>query len=377
MTEALPSRSHARSTGGVPFPSADLSERDNVFDLVRFLLAIVVVYSHSFTLLVRGATDPIRTLTGGTVYIGASCLDGFFVMSGFLVAASWFRSARPRDFLRNRALRIVPGFVVAFVVSVALGIACSRTPARGLDPDLLVKLVMLRGPKVEGAYPDNVFAGTVNGSMWTIAPEVAHYLILLALGMTGMLRRGVVLSVLAVAATLYAFDVQLHLPWPMRDTPRFTAYFFAGMSFHFLGDRARGGRWPVVIAAACLAAGVLDVHVFRFALPTAGAYLLLRVGLLPRPRWDPTRHGDVSYGLYLYSFPVQQVLIHVAGDRLVPMTLFPLSFAISLPLAAASWFFVERLFLRRKARRPGSPTVEASVGDEPLGASPVVARTPG
>jgi peptidoglycan/LPS O-acetylase OafA/YrhL len=335
-------------------PTVDLS-RENRFDLLRFLLATVVVYSHSYTLFARGATDPLRTWTGGTVYVGAACVDGFFAMSGFLVTASWFRSGRPREYLRNRVLRVVPGFAVAFVVSVALGIACSSAPGRWFDAENLLRLVMLRGPKVEGAFPDNVFPGQVNGSMWTIAPEAAHYLILLALATSGALRRGVVGTVFAAAVVLYALDVRLSLPWPMRETPRFTAFFFAGIAFHFLGERARRGTGPLLLAALLLAAGFLDVRLFRFALPTAAAYLLLRVGLTARGRFDPTRHGDVSYGLYLYSFPVQQVLLHVASDRLVPTTLFVLSFAISLPLAAASWLFVERPFLRRKSRGASEP----------------------
>ena len=200
-----------------------------------------VIFSHSHILLGHGATDPRRTLMGGALYLGALCLNGFFVVSGYLVTASWARSGGAGEFLKSRARRIVPGFAAAFVVSVALAAACSAAPAERSTRSSR-RARDAQGAEVDGAYPHNPFAGNVNGSMWTIAPEVAHYLLLLALGSAGALRRSVVLPVLAGTAVLYALDVRLALPWAMRDAPRLTAFFFAGIAFRLLGDRARVGR---------------------------------------------------------------------------------------------------------------------------------------
>jgi peptidoglycan/LPS O-acetylase OafA/YrhL len=361
--------------------------RDNRFDLLRAVLASIVVWSHGYTLLLRDGLDPLRRATGGLVYLGGSSVDGFFVMSGYLVCASWLRDPRPGAWLRRRASRVVPAFVVAFLFSVDVGLACLRGVAPRVDVfELLGRLVMLKGPRIPGAFPDNLFPGKVNGALWTIAPEVAHYLIFLGIARVGALRRSVVAAVLGVASVLYALDVSVELPWPMRDSPRFTCYFFAGIAFGFLGDRLRCGARPLLVAVLVLAAGALDARLYRFALPTAGAYLLLRAALGRRPRFDPTHAGDISYGLYVYSFPTQQALIHVLGTSLPPTTLFLLTMGFCVPFAAASWRFVERPFLRWGrpageepravvATRPGED--EAGVGvtrEGPLGSG--AARSP-
>ena len=117
-------------------------------------------------------------------------VDGFFVISGYLITSSWARSRSTWTFLKRRCLRILPGFVVAFLISVLVGFYSSHAAEGGLRPGLVLDLLALSEPKVRGAFPTNPIAGSANGSMWTIAPEVAHYLIIMALGLVCLQSAG-------------------------------------------------------------------------------------------------------------------------------------------------------------------------------------------
>jgi peptidoglycan/LPS O-acetylase OafA/YrhL len=60
------------------------------------------------------------------------------------------------------------------------------------------------------------------------------------------------------------------------------------------------------------------------------------------------RFGDLSYGLYIYGWPVEQTLLYASGGKLAWWQLFPLALAITGVIALASWHLVEKPALRRK-----------------------------
>src|SRR5690349_1596936 len=97
--------------------SARGSHRDNAFSTLRLILAAFVILSHSPALL-DGDTrrDPLVAL--GTVTLGELGVDGFFALSGFLLAQSWSRAPSLSRYLIRRSLRIYPGYAVALFVSV-------------------------------------------------------------------------------------------------------------------------------------------------------------------------------------------------------------------------------------------------------------------
>ena len=112
--------------------------RQNNLDLIRFVLASLVIFSHSYPL-TRGYSqglEPIAGLTGFQADGGTLAVNFFFVISGFLITQSWFASRSCDDFLRKRILRIFPGYIVAFIVSEIIAISCCPDRFRYLT-DLL------------------------------------------------------------------------------------------------------------------------------------------------------------------------------------------------------------------------------------------------
>ena len=83
------------------------------------------------------------------------------------------------------------------------------------------------------------------------------------------------------------------------------------------------------------------------------AYMVLAVAYHPRLRWRAfNRLGDYSYGLYIFSFPIQQILVAKLGAPVAssPGVLLATALPLALALAALSWHAVEQPALRVKSR---------------------------
>jgi peptidoglycan/LPS O-acetylase OafA/YrhL len=90
--------------------------RQNNFNLVRLLLALLVLLSHAPELIDGNRSQEILTRMFGTLSFGELAVDGFFLLSGYLIMQSWDAQPQAWPFLKKRMLRIYPGFVIATLV---------------------------------------------------------------------------------------------------------------------------------------------------------------------------------------------------------------------------------------------------------------------
>jgi peptidoglycan/LPS O-acetylase OafA/YrhL len=58
---------------------------------------------------------------------------------------------------------------------------------------------------------------------------------------------------------------------------------------------------------------------------------------------------DLSYGIYLYSFPVEQAVVALGGPAAGPLVVIAVALPVSGALALLSWVLVERRFLTRRS----------------------------
>ena len=126
--------------------------------------------------------------------------------------------------------------------------------------------------------------------------------------------------------------------------PRVMADFLAGVVFYVYRDRIVLS-WPWLIAATLglLAFGVAlpTLKFLPLAVPVLGAYVLFFVAYSPLGRLQHfASRGDFSYGLYLYAFPIQQLLIKAFRPYLHPLTPDGLG-GRTLAAAVLSWRLVE------------------------------------
>lgn len=338
--------------------------RLNGLNLVRLLLAAGVILRHSFTMVgTSSGIYPLETL------LRSAFVDGFFAISGFLIVDSWIRKPHWRRFLRARCLRILPAFWTCLLVTALLFSPMSAlltghplTTAFWADSVsyvwknwfLWIFQEGIDGTPQGGAGMED---GVWNGSLWTLAWEFICYLSVMALGLFGLLRRRFVAPLFLVALAVLLLGKPL-LPhaYMLHHAGRFATMFLAGAVVYFWRDRIPV-RLPLVGAAALVVflSGWLPDYRAVSALPLA--YLCIVGGAMIKvPALRLT--NDISYGVYIYGYPVQQVLIGQGLAGLGVPGFFLASLILVTPLAIASWTWVERP--SQKFRTPRRETTPSS-----------------
>lgn len=321
-----------------------MSSRDNSLNAVRLLLAAAVVLAHSWTL--GGYGSSIFT------WLGANSVNGFFALSGFLIAGSRLRNTFGH-YLRRRAQRIFPGFwvcllVVGFVFAPIGGLVGGQgwNPSHSLsyvlDNASLVLFTRDIGDTLTAAHN----TGEWNRSLWSLMHEFSAYLLCgVALGFAWVRRHLAVAAGIAVLAlpvagwTVGDFDGPAHM---INDALRLLSFFSAGVLAYALRERIHTSHTLAALAAVCVvAAGFTSDLVLNTFTAVPLTYLLLHVGATWRT--SIAAKEDVSFGLYIYSWPVQQTIGMLGLGALVPVPAFAIiSLALTYPLAVASWRFVEK-----------------------------------
>lgn len=327
---------------------------ENSLNFIRLLLAATVIIWHAFPLTGHDiGFAPLRQFMANVP------VDGFFALSGFLIVGSWVRRPHVGRYLQARILRIMPAFWVCLLVTAFLlapatvGWAISGSNVSYVFDNAFL---LMRQSSIEGTLQDIPFDGTWNGSMWTLAWEFACYLAVLTVGVIGILkwRHSIAMmfaGALAVAVAVPVLEIDNNY---VVLASRFALMFLAGMVVWRYQASIPIGRAVIGVALVAVVVSLLLPN-YRVLAALPLAYLLLVAGAVFR---RPRLRNDISYGVYVYAFPVQQMLA-VAGIRDVVWSAV-LGIVCTVPLAAASWFLVERpamslLKRRRRAPAPAAP----------------------
>jgi peptidoglycan/LPS O-acetylase OafA/YrhL len=361
--------------------AATFDHSNNAFDFLRVVAASAVLYSHSHALLGLPEPRPVAGYTLGTLAVFV-----FFAISGFLVSQSWDRDPNLQRFALRRALRILPGLIVAvsfttFVIGPLMTdlplptyfLAAETWSYFTSNASLIVGRYTL-----PGVFKTNPFPNAVNGSLWTLRYEVLVYAVLAAFGM--IVRRSrlrfLCLAFLLVLVGGWCLGVGLGLPENSLQLPflwriglhfdwmriaQLGTFFFGGACLYLFFSHARLSLW----AAALLCAGCAmapNAFYATILLWLAVPYAVL-VFAYRAPQFFRrfAKNVDLSYGIYIYAFPVQQVGSYLAvraGAGWFPT--LTMTFIATVLLASLSWHFVERPALAWKARlMPRAPGLRA------------------
>lgn len=336
-----------------PGPIAMGPGRANNFDGLRLAAALLVLYGHGLFL----AEGRVPGLLGAPM--ARLGLDIFFAVSGALVTASWLRDPSPGRYWLRRGRRILPGLACCTLVTMlVIGPLATRLPLAAYFSDpatwrYLATAALYPAMTLPGVFTASPHApGVVNGSLWSLGPEVVCYLLVI-LTAGAALARALPLAALLGGIGLGLFarqsDAALYgvaLRYALIEMP----FFLVGATI----VRAER-RWPGLVradVALLLLAAVFAVPPGIEPLPlhwVATPYVVLAFGRLDLPPVSlAARWGDLSYGTYLYAFPVQQLVLDRPG-----LAAHPLRWALPLTLAAAllSWHLIERRALGRGGKR--------------------------
>jgi peptidoglycan/LPS O-acetylase OafA/YrhL len=326
--------------------------RSGNFDAIRLFAASAVIFGHSFIILTGDRR--LDGFAGVGNSIAVSAVEVFFVISGYLVSQSFQRSGSWLRFVLARCLRIFPGLLACLCFSAfVLGPVFTALPLSEYFVNPTLYRFVARNALLDvyseyflpavSLHPQKGGA-IINGSLWSLAFEYSCYAIVLAMGLLRKLE-GRTTAVFFVV-TLAGATLQI-----LTGLAIFVSYFVAGMSMYFLRQQHRfDGR------LACAAAVIILIGSYAWLpqalFPILGGYLIIYAAVdAPFQIKNATRFGDLSYGIYLYGWPMEELAVHLIGGPPPWWQIFLLALAMAAGMAWLSWHLVEQPMLRWKDGR--------------------------
>ena len=351
----------------------EFDPRSNALNAWRLTLAMGVILWHSWPVAGRQVSfAPAHQL------LRDAWVDGFFAVSGFLITWSWFRHPRVRDYFLARGLRILPGLWICLIVTAVVIAPISVAIKGGSAVKLLVSratveyvfensAILLFKQDIGGTPSGVPVPGIWDGPVWTLSWEVLCYIAIAGLGLAGLLRRRWFIPTALVLAVLWS---QLLPPWSVfadvieaqrriedpataallvqAIAARFLVMFLAG-AFLYKFRNAFPARWSLVALSVVIVLAASFLPNYRLVAAIPLAYAIIASGALIHSKRLRLR-TDLSYGVYIYAWPVQQFLVICGLGILNPFVFALVSAAGTLPLAALSWFLVEKPAISLKSR---------------------------
>ena len=331
--------------------------KENNYDFIRFFLAVLVLYAHSFALysdqgLSQSGGELIFNITNGQLYGGYLAVNMFFLISGFLITMSWHNAPNFYYFTSKRILRIVPGLVGLFIFTILIvgpilskefGDYFGQLSFSSVSYDFF-------NMSISVSTMNNMFMNlpkdTINGSLWTLKYEVYCYIIVLLLGMFKLLNKAVVTSLFLFLFIMYMsqlyVDLELSRAVPM---PRLGTYFLLG-SMYFLYKEYIIFNRQIITFTLLLSVLLIWIGFAEIAVLFLFSFLLFAIIYSSKfALHNFAKHGDFSYGMYIYAFFVQQLTLYTFTDVNFYLFIF-ISLFVSIFLAFISWHLIEKPSLR-------------------------------
>ena len=345
------------STMASPVTNA-IAGKQNNFGIIRVLLALMVIVSHVREIMDGNRSHELLTQIFHTLSLGDVAVDLFFVISGCLILQSWQRNPTVWHYLMRRAFRIYPAFIVmsaACVLIVGPAICTNHHYWQHINLlQLLKSSAALASPVLHVEFSRLPYA-QINRSVWTIIYEFRCYLLLAALCFLAPQHQRRIWPGLAIALACTQFYPHLiviseskliiALLGDVTDLCRLAMCFAIGCCFYLFRDRLPSNRTSYLIAGLLFAACLLNKHTAHIGTALFGSRLLFWGASMQSPALVQLRKmPDISYGIYLYAWPVTQLLLWFDVAHSYPVLLL-ITVLLSGAAGTLSWYLVEKPML--------------------------------
>jgi peptidoglycan/LPS O-acetylase OafA/YrhL len=337
----------------------------NNFDQLRFLAASLVILSHSYPLALGGSYtgEPLVLLTGGHETFGHLSVATFFVISGYLITQSWSNQPKLMNFAWKRILRIYPGIMATILFTLFLiGPLVSSLNLKEYLFDInllnvLKNIMVLRLDNLPGVFENNIYPTTVNGSLWTLPIEAEMYIMTAVFGLSGVLKKKwpvLILSILLII--VYNLNIFPSIPFEIiknmpADRVNLFIFYLSGMCYYLYKDKIKYDyKLFLILLFVWFISFHTELFTFISIIPFISIpYIILCCAFVPTKYLQRIKEkGDYSYGLYIYAFPIQQMIVHFSKNTINPIELFIIAYPATLFMAFLSWNYIEKRALKYK-----------------------------
>ncbi|MEP6467049.1 MAG: acyltransferase [Parafilimonas sp.] len=342
------------------------NEKFNNFKFMRLLAACMVIFYHSYAF-TNEKNDPLKVITNGAISFSYLGLAIFFFLSGLLVTQSFYHSSSWRNFLWKRFLRLYPAAWLAILTCMfILGPLVTVFPfVKYFTNDLffqyasslsLVRVTYL----LPGVFLHSPVDPSVNSPLWSISLELKLYLGLLIFAILRFPFKKTILVFLIIAAVFiehFFYNAtenavkNFYNGFVLYPYVAYAPYFLIGVLYFIYHNKIVSNLF-IALGALIITCISIKLNLFFLTrLIVIPILVLYASSLKPTLIKKITPKPDLSYGLYVFAYPVQQVISQITGTTNIAawkMTL--LCIICTLPFAFFSWYLVEKKALSFKRR---------------------------
>lgn len=326
----------------------------NNFNFLRLLGAALVIVSHCYYVTGQDDLEPVNIFFNGKAEASAFGLCIFFFISGYLVNKSAYDSSTTSQFLRKRIFRIYPALIILVLLTVfVLGpLATSlNTGEYFSNNDSWQYLSTMSGIRIRSNLPGvftekGYFLTSVNSSLWTIMVELALYFSLTIFLMLNVLKNKKLftyLSLLIFSLCLITVCLKTGLDFIYVRYLNLTGLFYLGCFVFSSGINNKQLILSFLVTLIIYA--ILTVSKFTFIKPDFLLFTLAGIGAFfvgtSKFFIIQIKH-DISYGVYIFAFPIQQIVFKMLNFNPSIWLNLLLTFIITIPIAFLSWRFIEK-----------------------------------
>jgi peptidoglycan/LPS O-acetylase OafA/YrhL len=320
--------------------------RKNNFDFIRLFSAIMVIFTHSFQVTTGTLTsEPLHLITNGQITFGRLAVAVFFMISGYLITQSYERSNNLYSYFKARILRIFPALIVATLLTIVFCslITSSNNYWNQKDTYTYARNIFLLAPQQEisGVFENNQLKSIINGPLWSLQYEFLCYILISFLGKFKLLNIKFIFSFYFLTFFVYLLIPRLH----ENNAAEIVQYFFGG-SLLYLSKFKLKSSTILYLPILLLLFISIQFGFFKSWLALIGTILIIELGK-SKNIINLEKIGDFSYGLYIYSFPIQQTVAQYFPDSKWYIN-FVISLTLTLAISAFSWHFIEKTALKYK-----------------------------
>lgn len=335
--------------------------KNNTFDYIRIILALFVIFAHSYPIFYGiGTKDIITDKILKTVSLGRFAVIGFFILSGFMITQSILHSKNMKEFILKRVIRIFPALIVMLLLTVfALGpmvyggniVDYFKNASVWKYLGQNINLFGNTAYTIEGVFTNNPYTGAINGSLWTLKHEFILYIVLMVLSMCTVLKnKKAMLALTGVSIVTFVLSIPLNpilecfthigIVMEINEFTQLSMYFFIGVSIYLYKDKIKMSFPYFILTIIILFIGIC-LNATKYVLIVTMPYIIMYLGTFKFSKNFLGKIGDLSYGLYIYAFPIQQLLVFYFKNNLTIWTYMLSAIAVTSIFAILSTVLID------------------------------------
>ncbi|AXQ23921.1 acyltransferase [Acinetobacter wuhouensis] len=334
--------------------SAYMDSRKNNLDIIRFIAASLVIFSHAFPIVYgKGNEDPLAILLHGQTTIGGIAVGAFFIISGFLICQSFQRSKSLKDYILARSLRIFPALIGCFIFMIfIMGPMVTELSVIDYFKNIQTYKFFIGAttlnflaPTLPGVFLNNPYPLYINGSLWTLKFELGCYILIAILGLMLLLKKHLTLAFALICVGLSYLKVNDNL----HNLFVLISYFMMGATFYLYRESIKLEKKIFFISIFFLIF-LTYFNLYYVGFSIFGTYIIIYLSYISGTFKNFAKYGDFSYGIYIYAFPIQQSLVYFTKNSLNVYWHSLISLVIVIIFAFLSWNLIEKPSMRLKKK---------------------------